>query len=145
MTAPRTEAAVEAQQDLIDAANRAAGTPRTEAGRALVEWAENAYPGQDQVHIWRDHALAIEAEAAAPSLDVEALPFRDELAEAEHEVAARLHVYLWGKDVPHQDEPEDGSDCQMCWDETNGLFYGTIVPAVEASERRARLAAGADR
>ncbi len=39
--------------------------PTTEAGRALVEWAENAYPGQDQVRIWREHAIAIEAEARA--------------------------------------------------------------------------------
>ena len=34
--------------------------PRTEAGRALVEWATNAAPGQ--IDIWREYAALIEAE-----------------------------------------------------------------------------------
>lgn len=47
--------------------------PSTKAGKALVEWAENADP--KQVHIWREHALLIEAEARSvpqsepPALD----------------------------------------------------------------------------
>jgi hypothetical protein len=38
--------------------------PRTDAGKALLEWAANAMPAQRQ-DIWREHVRAIEAEAAA--------------------------------------------------------------------------------
>ncbi len=44
--------------------------PRTEAGQALLKWAETAHAGQDQLRIWiwREHIRAIEAEAGKEHL-----------------------------------------------------------------------------
>ena len=41
--------------------------PHTPAGQALVEWAENAHP--NQIEIWRDHALLIEAQARRATVE----------------------------------------------------------------------------
>ncbi len=34
--------------------------PSTEAGKGLLEWAQRAYAGQDQLNIWHAHILDIE-------------------------------------------------------------------------------------
>ncbi len=110
--------------------NEAAERLRAEL-RHLVGHLESTYRSPEHL---LDDALAHERSAGVTvprpgSLYVLRLDFRDELAYAEHEVAARLHRYLWG-DTPHQIEPDDGSDCQMCYDETAGLLWHTITPTI---------------
>jgi hypothetical protein len=69
--------------------------------------------------------------APAGELDVEGLSLRDELAEAEHEVAAFIHRLHWGS-TPHDTEPGDGSDCHECYADAERLL-DLIVSAVYSS------------
>jgi hypothetical protein len=68
-----------------------------------------------------------------PEAADERLDLRDELIDAEHEVASFLHPYIWG-DVPHVDEPGDGDDCNECYGQAERLF-AIIVDAVAAESR----------
>jgi hypothetical protein len=54
VTSPRTSSSV---RNTLD-------RPRTDAGKAMVEWASRAYP--NQIDVWREHAVLIEVEAAEP-------------------------------------------------------------------------------
>lgn len=90
-----------------EAATMTSEEPRTEAGRALLEWAETAHKGQDQLRIWRDHILAIEAEGLGLS-DEQTELLRDHLASRQQTVGEFLGDMLMdiglgratGKDYP---------------------------------------------
>ena len=59
-------------------------------------------------------------EARSPE-GTDRLDLRDELLDAMHEVAGRMHWFLWG-DSPHDTEPGDGSDCHECYAEAARIF-----------------------